>query len=82
MASLLDDPSYWRACAKEARSVAALMTDPSARKTLLSIAESYDALAKHAEKRLADQLRQGHQGQQGQGSKAQQGQQAVPPPSP
>jgi hypothetical protein len=58
MASLLDDPSHWRACAKEARSVAGLMTDFDARKTLLSIAASYDALADHAEKRLANQTDQ------------------------
>jgi hypothetical protein len=55
MSSLLDDPNHWRGCAKEARSVAGLMTDPDARKTLLSIAASYDALAEHAEKRLASQ---------------------------
>jgi hypothetical protein len=63
MPSLLDDPGHWRACAKEARSVASLMTDPDARKTLLSIAASYDALVRHAEKRSADQLGQGQQGQ-------------------
>jgi hypothetical protein len=60
MSSLLDDPGHWRACAKEARSVAMLMTDLDARKKLLSIAASYDALAKLAEKRLANQ--QDHQG--------------------
>jgi hypothetical protein len=58
MSSLLDDPGHWRACAKEARSVASLMNDRDARKTLLSIAASYDALAEHAEKRLASQLDQ------------------------
>jgi hypothetical protein len=55
MSSLLNDPGHWHACAKEARSVAGLMTDPSAKKTLLGIAASYDVLARHAEKRLAEQ---------------------------
>jgi hypothetical protein len=58
MSSLLDDPGHWRACAKEARSVAGLMTDADARKTLLSIAASYDTLAEPAEKRLANQTDQ------------------------
>ena len=53
MSSLLDNADHWRACAKETRAVAALMTDPDARKTLLGIAASYDALANHAEMRLA-----------------------------
>jgi hypothetical protein len=30
------------------------MTDPDARKTLLGIAASYDALAKHAERRASE----------------------------
>jgi hypothetical protein len=64
MPSLLDNADHWRACAKEARAVAALMTDPDARKTLLGIAASYDALAKHAERRLANQ--RGMRSQRGQ----------------
>jgi hypothetical protein len=39
----------------QVRAVAALVTDPYARKTLLSIAASYDALGRHAERRLANQ---------------------------
>jgi hypothetical protein len=55
MSSLLDNADHWRACAKEARAVAALMTDSDARTTLLGNAAAYDTLAEHAEKRLADQ---------------------------
>jgi hypothetical protein len=56
MSSLLDNADHWRACAKEARAVASLMTDPDARRTLLGIAASYDALANHAKMRLASAI--------------------------
>jgi len=55
MSSLLDNADHWRASAREARQVASLMADSDAKITLLGIATSYDALAKHAEKRLAGQ---------------------------
>jgi hypothetical protein len=64
MSSLLDNADHWRVCAKEARAVAALMTDSDARTTLLGNAASYDALSEHAEKRLADQ--RGMRSQRGQ----------------
>jgi len=53
MSSLLDDPSHWRDCAKEARAVARDMTDAKTKEIMLNIAASYDALAKQAEERLA-----------------------------
>jgi hypothetical protein len=56
MSSLLGNADHWRACAKEARAVASLMTDPDARRTLLGIAASYDALANHAKMRLASAI--------------------------
>jgi hypothetical protein len=55
MSSLLDNADHWRACAKEARAVASIMADSDAKITLLGIAASYDTLAEHAEKRLAEQ---------------------------
>jgi hypothetical protein len=64
MSSLLDNADHWRACAKEARELAALMTDSDARKTLLGNAASYDTLAEHAERRLANQ--RGMRSQRGQ----------------
>ena len=45
---------YWRARAEEARTQADQMTDLTARRTLLDIAENYDQLAEQAERlRLA-----------------------------
>ncbi len=38
-------PGYWRERAEEARAQASEMKDPTARRTLLEIARSYDRLA-------------------------------------
>jgi hypothetical protein len=46
-----DAASRWRALAEEARSVAAEMTDPEARQSMLQIAEGYERLARYAEAR-------------------------------
>jgi hypothetical protein len=46
-----DDASRWRALAEEVRSVAAEMTEPDARQTMLRIAEGYERLARYAEAR-------------------------------
>jgi hypothetical protein len=46
-----DDASRWRALAAEARRVAAEMSDPDSRRTMLLIAEGYDRLASSAEAR-------------------------------
>jgi hypothetical protein len=42
-------PEYWRERAEEARAQASQMRDPSARRTLLEIAENYEQLAAQAE---------------------------------
>lgn len=42
-------PDYWRNRAEEARAQASEMRDPSARRTLLDIAENYEQLAEQAE---------------------------------
>jgi hypothetical protein len=42
-------PQHWRERAEEARAQASQMHDPSARRTLLEIAENYDQLAEQAE---------------------------------
>jgi hypothetical protein len=49
----LYDVEHWRGRAKEARALAAPMTDPKTRTTMLQIAEGYDTMAKHARERAA-----------------------------
>jgi hypothetical protein len=53
MSSLINDPNHWRGCAKEARLLASHVTDARTKETLLSIAASYDNVAKQAEERTA-----------------------------
>jgi len=43
--------SRWREFAAEARAVAADFTDPEAQRVMLLIAEGYDRLAEHADRR-------------------------------
>jgi hypothetical protein len=38
---LLDDPEHWRQRAEEARTIAEQVNNPSAKATMLSIAEQY-----------------------------------------
>jgi hypothetical protein len=40
---------YWRERAEEARAHASQMRDPSAKRTLLEVADNYDQLAEQAE---------------------------------
>jgi hypothetical protein len=51
---MADDASRWRALAADARRVAAEMTDPEARRTMLWIAEAYERLARRAEARARE----------------------------
>lgn len=51
---LLRDARHWRVRADEARAVANDLTDPEAKRTMLGIAESYDALARRAALRDSD----------------------------
>jgi hypothetical protein len=48
--TLLDDPEYFRGRAEEARTMAEQMFDAAAKLTMLQIAESYEELAKRAER--------------------------------
>lgn len=50
-ASAMLDANHWRARADEARVHAEQMKDPTARATMLKIAEEYEKLAKRAEAR-------------------------------
>jgi hypothetical protein len=45
----IDDPAYWRECAREARRIAEQLADAVAKQTMLEIARSYDNLAEIAE---------------------------------
>jgi hypothetical protein len=47
----VDDPAHWRDRAEEARSHAEQMGDETSRQTMLRIADDYERLAKHAERR-------------------------------
>jgi hypothetical protein len=49
---LKDDPAHWRRRAEEARRLARELSDPTAKATMLEIAQSYEQLAFLAEKRL------------------------------
>jgi hypothetical protein len=51
MASMLDDPEHWRKLAQDARTRAAHIEDPAAKRTLEGIAASYDQLADRAAQR-------------------------------
>src|SRR5690242_17692523 len=44
-----DDPEYWRRRAEETRTMAGLTGDPEARRIMLNLAATYEALAKLAE---------------------------------
>jgi hypothetical protein len=48
MRSILNDSLEWLDCAEQAREVAGQLTDPSARKAVLELAESFDRLARTA----------------------------------
>jgi hypothetical protein len=49
-------PKHWRERAEEARAMAAQISDQKAKSMMLHIAESYEKLAKRAEKRAAGLL--------------------------
>jgi len=50
--SNISDPEYWRRRAEEARTLAAELTDPEAKRKMLKIAEDYETLARRPERRL------------------------------
>lgn len=49
--SVWNDPKTWRQRAEEARALAELMSDASARENMLKIADAYEEMAKKAEER-------------------------------
>jgi hypothetical protein len=51
--ALMNDPDHWRDRAEEGRRIAEDMVDPEAKRMMLDIADGYDRLAEHAEKRLS-----------------------------
>jgi hypothetical protein len=53
MISYLDNPELWRNRAEEARALAEEMSDRECYRIMLSIAESYEEMARRAEERLA-----------------------------
>jgi hypothetical protein len=48
----IDDPEYFWSRAEEARTMADAMSNAEARRMMLSVAMTYEKLAKHAEARL------------------------------
>ena len=48
------DPKFWRWRSKEARFQADQINDPESKRAMLSIAQTYDRLAKRAEMRPTD----------------------------
>jgi DNA-binding ferritin-like protein len=52
--SLIDDAEYWRKRAEEARALAEQMKDPHTQSLMLSIAESYEKIAKYAAERAGE----------------------------
>jgi hypothetical protein len=43
------DAAYWRSKAEETRAIAAGMQDPTAKTTMLNVADSYDRMARHVD---------------------------------
>jgi hypothetical protein len=53
MMQVSDDSEYWRRLAEEARSEAEQITHPRAKQMMLNVAETYDGMARRAEKKPA-----------------------------
>jgi len=49
----LDDPDYWRKRAGETRAMADNLKNPEARDAMLTIADSYERLARNAATRIS-----------------------------
>ena len=54
MRFLRDNVEYWHSRAEETRTIAAIISDPEARRILFEIAEGYDRLAEGAAERGGD----------------------------
>jgi len=55
--SILDNAEHWLTRAEEARSIADKLSDPESKRTILRIADDYDRLAEHAQRRAEKQSR-------------------------
>jgi len=53
----INDPKHWRERAEEARVLAEQITDEKSKKMILRIAEDYEELARRAERRLKQQIK-------------------------
>lgn len=62
MPSLYGTPEHWAIRAKEAREMAANISDPAAKQAMLAIAENYEKIAKRAEAREVGIGVPGHHG--------------------
>jgi hypothetical protein len=51
MTQVWDDPEQWRTLAEEVRSEAEQITNGRAKQIMLNIAQTYDAMARRAQKR-------------------------------
>jgi hypothetical protein len=51
MTQVWDDPEHWRSLAEEVRSEAEQMTNGRAKQMMLNLAETYEAMARRAQKR-------------------------------
>jgi hypothetical protein len=58
MPAVLDNPAHWISRAEEARSIADEMKDPESKKTMMQIAESYEHMARMAQRRLNRTVRE------------------------
>lgn len=61
MPSPYEDPEHWRERADEARATAGYIRDADVKATMLRIADEYDRLALHAQKRLGQDAPTGSQ---------------------
>ena len=52
--SFIDDAEYWRKRAEEARTISEQMTDAHTKALMLSVAESYERIAKWAAQRTGE----------------------------
>jgi len=68
MPNRLSNPTHWSHRAEEARAVAGQFRDRETRRIMLAIADGYDRMARHAEKRLGILAPQKAPAENGQGS--------------
>ncbi len=55
--SFIDDAEYWRKRAEEARTISEHMTDAHTKALMLSVAESYERIAKWAAQKTGEYIK-------------------------